>query len=179
MSIVLVNASRFYSFTFANWTTRQLIFFFFKISRFNLINKKSPISRARYLWFNFLFFAIFVFLLRFLAYSRVSLYVSGIENGNGTSFASRQIKFQRADTRVDVCERERVNSIARERATRHARTHSRMHAFAYPHHPGCIGVHYSRRVRGFRNSRETKREGEREDEENPRRLWETKVFTLF
>lgn len=63
-------------------------------------------------------------------------------------------------TRKYTCERKRANSIAREQATKHkTRTYSRMHAFAYPHHPGCTNVHYTRRVRGFRNSRERKREG--------------------
>jgi len=54
---------------------------------------------------------------------------NNVENGDRTSFASGQIKFQRADALMPTCERERVNSIARERATRHeTRTHVLMHA---------------------------------------------------
>lgn len=100
---------------------------------------------------------------------------NNVENGDGTSFASGQIKFQWADALIPMCESERVNSIARERATRHeTRTHVLMHAraYAYPHHPGCTSVHYTRRVRGFRNSREKERKRERRKArvENPRRL---------
>lgn len=80
---------------------------------------------------SFLIFRDFRFLLRYPAYPRrqATCFRNNVENGDGTSFASGQIKFQRADALVPTYERERVNSIARERATRHeTRTHVLMHA---------------------------------------------------
>lgn len=64
-----------------------------------------------------------------LSSRQAACFRNNVENGDGTSFASGQIKFQRADALIPTYERERVNSIARERATRHeTRTHVFMHA---------------------------------------------------
>lgn len=67
-----------------------------------------------------------------LSSRQAACFRNNVENGDGTSFASGQIKFQRAGALIPTMyerERERVNSIARERARRHeTRTHVLMHA---------------------------------------------------
>jgi len=124
-------------------------------------------------------------MISYLSSRQAACFRNNVENGDGTSFASGQIKFQRADAFIPTCERERVNSIARERTTKHeTRTHVPcMHAYAYPHHPGCTSVHYTRRVRGFRNSREKERKRKRkktwESEETPRHEGFCVVLKIF
>lgn len=64
-----------------------------------------------------------------LSSRQAACFRNNVENGDGTSFASGQIKFQRAEALIPTYERKRVNSIARERATGHeTRTHVLMHA---------------------------------------------------
>lgn len=128
----------------------------------------------------------FLIFLRFPLFDTISCLSSrqaacfrnNVENGDGTSFASGQIKFQRADALIPTYERERVNSIARtsdETWNTHARTHActrtRIRRII-PDAPACI----IRDVLGdFVILARREKERERRCAENPRRLWGTKA----